>query len=170
MELGRAGGVPFVNLASAGLAPVAARRAKRWKGVLGPTAYAVGAAAAIATPPLECRVTSDGRTAFEGPAWQVMIAVSGGFGPGIKVEPADTSDGQLDLVVLPAGRRRELVRRGYRLRAGELVAQPGVRHARSPAFEVAVPPGAPFNVDGEVLELGSARFSVEQAGFQLVAG
>lgn len=171
MELGRAGDVPFVNLASAGLAPVAARRAERWKRVLGPTAYAVGAAAAaMSTPPLDCRVTADGATAFEGPAWQVMFAVSGGFGPGIRVEPADTSDGQLDLVVLPAGRRRELVRRGYRLRAGELVTQPGVQHARSQAFEVEVPDGAPFNVDGEVVELGPARFSVKRAGFQLVVG
>ncbi len=172
MELGRAGDVPFVNLASAGLAPVAARRAERWKPVLGPTAYSVGAAAAaIATPPLDCRVTDANRgTAFEGPAWQVMIAVSGGFGAGIRVEPADTSDGQLDLVVLPAGPRRELVRRGYRLRAGELVTQPGVLHARSPAFEVEVPKGAPFNVDGEVVELGPTRFAVKRAGFELVAG
>ena len=46
LELGRLGdGRPFVNVASAGLASVAARRAAPLKPRLGPLAYAVGAAA-----------------------------------------------------------------------------------------------------------------------------
>ena len=51
MELAHAGEVPFVNLASAGLAPVAAQRAIKLKRLLGPAAYSVGAAAAALPPP-----------------------------------------------------------------------------------------------------------------------
>jgi diacylglycerol kinase family enzyme len=169
MELGRAGELPFVNLASAGLAPVAARRAARWKRLLGPTAYAVGAAAAaVTTSPLDYVVSGDGGTRLKGRAWQVMVAVSGAFGTGLKVEPADTGDGQLDLVVVEAGPRIRLLASGYRLRSGQVVGQPGVSHARAPSFDLQVPPGAPFNVDGEVAELGPTQFTVERAGFQLV--
>lgn len=171
MELGHAGELPFVNLASAGLAPVAAERALRLKRVLGPTAYAVGAAvAALRTPPLECEVRADQVTAFAGSAWQVMVAVSGAFGSGARVELADTGDGQFDLVLHPAGPRRELARHGWRLRAGELVSQPGMLHRRALVVEVDVEPGTAFNVDGEVLELGATRFSIEREGFQLVVG
>jgi hypothetical protein len=56
MELGYAGDLPFINLASAGLAPVAGEKAARWKHALGPAAYTVGAAAAaLTTPPIECQ-------------------------------------------------------------------------------------------------------------------
>ena len=55
-ELGRLGdGHPFVNVASAGLASVAARRADPLKPRLGPLAYAAGAVhAAVAAAPLPC--------------------------------------------------------------------------------------------------------------------
>src|SRR5688500_14465540 len=50
LELGRLGdGRPFVNVASAGLASVAARRAAPLKPRLGPLAYGVGAVHAAAT-------------------------------------------------------------------------------------------------------------------------
>ena len=50
LELGRlADGHPFVNVASAGLASVAARTAEPLKPRLGPLAYAVGAVRAAAT-------------------------------------------------------------------------------------------------------------------------
>ena len=43
LDLGRAGERPFVNAASAGLSPVAARKAHGLKRALGPLAYTVGA-------------------------------------------------------------------------------------------------------------------------------
>ena len=45
LDLGRAGERPFVNAASAGLSPVAARNAHGLKSALGPLAYTVGRAA-----------------------------------------------------------------------------------------------------------------------------
>lgn len=169
LELGRAGERPFVNLASAGLAPVAADRALRWKKRLGPTAYVVGAvAAAVRTPPIPCTVTADGETTFDGRTWQVMVASSGAFGPGTQIEVADTQDGTLDLVVVPARRRSELVRRGWWAMRGRIASQPGAISARAYSFDVEVPEGTRFNIDGEVVALGPTRFTIEPGAFQLV--
>lgn len=168
-ELGWAGPIPFVNLASAGLAPVAAERAARWKRALGPAAYSFGAAAAAATAaPIECEVTTDGRSPFSGSAWQVMVAVTGAFGPGVRVEGTDPADGALDLVVFPAGPRRQLLRRGWWMRQGRVASQPDTVRERAPSFQLSVAAGTRFNVDGEVVELGEVHFTVKPAAFELV--
>ena len=168
-ELGRAGAVPFVNLAGAGLAPVAAERAARWKNVLGPAAYTVGAvSAALTAPPIACEVRADGRPLFAGESWQVMVAATGAFGAGVRIEGTDPADGALDLVVFEAGPRRTLLRRGWWMRQGRVSSQPGAVRARSSSFEVDVPAGTRFNVDGEVLELGPTRFTAEPGAFRLV--
>src|SRR5215211_1935858 len=72
LELGRlADGRPFVNVASAGLASVAARTAQPLKPRLGPLAYGVGAARAATTEhPLPVTVRADGREVFAGACWQ----------------------------------------------------------------------------------------------------
>ena len=169
VELARAGDVPFLNLASAGLAPVAAERAVRLKRLLGPAAYTVGAAAAaLTTAPVPCEVRAEGERAFEGRTWQVMIASSGAFGPGVRVEGTDTGDGALDAVVLEAGPRTELIRRGWWMKQGRIATQPGAVYARAPVLDVDVPEGTRFNVDGEVLALGPTRFTVERGAFRLV--
>jgi len=169
MELGYAGDLPFINLASAGLAPVAGEKAARWKHALGPAAYTVGAAAAaLTTPPIECQITADGRHEFAGRTWQVMVAITGAFGSGIRVEGTDTSDGALDLVVFEAGPRTELMRRGWWTRRGRLATQPGAVRARACSFDVDVAPGTRFNVDGEIVELGPTCFTVKAEAFRLV--
>lgn len=169
LELGWAGDRPFVNVASAGLAPVAADRALRWKRLLGPAAYTVGAvSSATTTPPVPCEVTADGREYFSGRTWQVMVASSGAFGPGVQIEVTDTEDGTLDLVVIPARRRSELLRRGWWIRRGRIASQPGAVHARARAFQVDVPQGTRFNIDGEVVPLGPLRFTSEPRAFRLV--
>src|SRR5829696_3746619 len=130
-ELGRlADGRPFVNVASAGLASAAARRAEPFKR-LGPLAYPVGALHAAATEsPLRCAVRADGREVFEGEAWQAIVAVSGAFGGGAEIGAANHHDGALDATVLPAGSRLGLARRAWGLRRGTIAKQGDVRHAR----------------------------------------
>jgi diacylglycerol kinase (ATP) len=104
LELGRlANGRPFVNVASAGLASVAARRAQPLKSRFGPLAYAIGAArAALTGRPLTVHVRVDGETAFSGEAWQVIVACTGAFGGGSGIGAADANDGDLDVVIIPA--------------------------------------------------------------------
>ena len=169
LELGWAGDRPFVNVASAGLAPVAADRAQRWKKRLGPAAYTVGAvSAATGTAPVPCAVTANGREYFSGRTWQVMVASSGAFGPGVQIEDTSTKDGTLDLVVIPARRRSELLRRGWWILRGRIASQPGAVHARARTFDIEVPQGTRFNVDGEVVALGPLRFRSEPRAFRLV--
>jgi diacylglycerol kinase (ATP) len=161
LELADLGGRPFVNVASAGLAPAAARRAAPLKRLLGPLAYPAGALLAGALEqPVACR--TDG---FDGRAWQVTVAVTGAFGGGAEIAGADPSDGRLDLAVVPAGPRIGLARVGLALRRGEVA---GVRR-QAPEFLVEVPPETPFNVDGEVVHAGPrARFTLRPGGFALV--
>jgi diacylglycerol kinase (ATP) len=169
LELGRlADGRPFVNVASAGLASVAARRAQPLKAKLGPLAYAVGALRAGATAgALKVSVRADGRRVFAGDAWQAVVAVTGAFGGGSGVG-GDTSDGRLDVVVIPAGSRAGLVRRAWGLRTHAIAQQRGIAHDRGRVLEVGLPPGTEFNVDGEVRDGGMERITVEPEAYALI--
>jgi diacylglycerol kinase (ATP) len=170
LELGRLGdGRPFVNVASAGLASVAARRAAPLKARLGPIAYAVGALRAAATAsPLPCSVRADSRTVFEGEAWQAIVAVTGAFGGGSEVGAADPEDGVLDVAILPAGSRIGLARRAWGMKRGTIADQRGVEHHRGTEIEVDLPPGTEFNADGEVRDRGMERITVERDAYALV--
>jgi diacylglycerol kinase (ATP) len=169
LDLGDAGGRPFVNAASAGLAPVAATAARPFKGALGPLAYAVGALRAGATAtPLAVRVEVDGAEAFAGRSWQVVVGNTGAFGGGSDIGAGDPGDGALDVAVIPAGRRIALVRRAYAMRAGRLARQDDVVHARG--GEVVVHGHRlEFNVDGEICGCGRpARFGVRPRAVDVV--
>jgi diacylglycerol kinase (ATP) len=170
LELGRlSDGRPFVNVASAGLASVAARNAQPLKPRLGPLAYGVGALRAAATErPLPVTARVDGNTVFDGPCWQVIVAVSGAFGGGAGVAEADPDDGVLDLVVIPAGTRLGLARRAWGLRAHTIAQQRGVEHRFGHVIEVDLPPGAEVNVDGEIHSGGLDRVTVQAGAFTIV--
>jgi diacylglycerol kinase family enzyme len=172
LELGWMNGErPFVNVASAGLPAPAARRARSWKERFGPLAYGLGAVAAgLRAHPLTCLVRCDGRELLAGEAWQVTVAASGAFGAGAVVEEADPGDGALEVVAIEAGPRLGLVSLAYRLRTGKVTNHPRAFHLRCTGAEVEVPDGTDFNVDGEVVKAGGARFSAEKAAFRLVVG
>jgi diacylglycerol kinase (ATP) len=168
LELGRlADDRPFVNVASAGLASVAARAAQPLKHRLGAPSYAFGAVRAAATAhPLHVTVRVDGRLGFEGRCWQAIVAAGGAFGGGSGVEEADPADGVLDVVILPAGSRLGLARRAWGLRTQRIARQRGVEHMRGRVVEVA---GATeVNVDGELHPGGLERVTVEPRAFELL--
>jgi diacylglycerol kinase (ATP) len=170
LELGRlADGRPFVNVASAGLASVAARNAQPLKPRLGPLAYGVGALRAAARErPLPVTVRADGRTVFDDGAWQVIVAVSGAFGGGSGVAEADPDDGVLDVVVLPAGSRTGLARRAWGLRTRTIAQQRDVPHEQGHEIAVDLPDGSEINVDGEIRTGGLERVTVQARAFRLV--
>lgn len=152
LDLGRLGDRPFVNVATAGLALAAARRAAPLKRVLGPLAYPVGAGVtAVVGRALRCAVDVDDRRVFQGRAWQVMVACSGAFGAGAVVDEAQPDDGLLDVVVIEAGNRLRLVQYATALREGRITGQPGVLSARGARVSPGLTEGAELNVDGEVL-------------------
>ena len=169
LELGHMGQRPFVNVASGGLAAVAARHADPVKGRLGQFAYLWGAIRAGASSgPWECHVRCDRREVFSGGAWQVIVASSGAFGGGSEIAQADPTDGMLDVTVIPAGSRLRLAQRAAGLRSGAVTEQRGVVHARGRGAEV--DGDLEYNVDGEVVAEASARFGVSHAAFRLVVG
>ena len=162
---------PFVNVASAGLPAPAARQASAWKRLLGPIGYAAGAlVAGVTARPVPCQVDCGEQPLFAGDAWQVTLAASGAFGAGSGIEEADPLDGELEVVAVARGPRPGLVALAYRLRSGRLTRHRRARHARCAAAEVRVPAGTEFNVDGEVVEVGSARFTAQGGAFCLVTG
>jgi diacylglycerol kinase (ATP) len=170
LELGRFGSRPFVNVASAGLSPVAARKARGLKRVLGPFAYSVGALrAGAAARPVRCRIKCDGERFFDGRAWQVSVAVTGAFGGGATVD-ADPTDGALDVVVLEAGSRARLVAHAYRLRAGRVRSQRGVSRRRCWETDIRTDGGTGFNVDGELVDSDRVRCRVEAGAFEVITG
>ena len=162
---------PFVNVASAGLPAPAAQRASSWKDRLGPLAYAAGAlSAGLSAKPLTCLVECDGRELLAGEAWQVTVAASGAFGAGAAVEEADPGDGALEVVAIEAGPRLGLVSLAYRLRSGRVTSHPRAFHCHCAHAEVQVPDCTRFNVDGEVVTVGDARFRAVKGAFRLVVG
>jgi diacylglycerol kinase family enzyme len=170
LDLGRLGDRPFVNVASAGLPPVAAREAEGMKKALGPFAYAIGAArAGFSADPFACSVRCDGEDIHVGDAWQVTVACSGAFGGGSEVD-ADPNDGALDVIVIPAGSRAALAWRAYGLRTGRIDRQREVGAHRCAAARIEAPAETELNVDGELTELGAGEFSVTRHAFRLVVG
>ena len=172
LELGRANASrSFVNVASAGLAVHAARRASGWKAALGPVAYFAGAVdAGVRARPVEAHITCDDHELHEGPAWQIIVSSSGAFGAGSQIDEADPSDGKTDVTVVEAGSRVKLARRAHGLRTGRINAQPGVHHARGEVVTVTFTRGGDWNVDGEIVALGNARFEMLSDAYDLVTG
>lgn len=170
LEIGWMDERPFVNVASIGLSPAAAREAHGLKKALGPIAYFVGALrAGLRTHPVSCELRCDGAEVFSGEAWQVTIACSGAFGGGSKLD-ADPSDGRLDAVAIAAGSRLRLARRAYGLRTGRIGLQQSVETNRCRRAELEVAGSATFNVDGEVIRSRSCEFTVRDDFFELVVG
>jgi diacylglycerol kinase (ATP) len=171
LELGWMEERPFVNVASAGLPGPAARTAKAWKKPLGALGYAAGAlVAGVTAKALSVEVSCDGGALFQGEAWQVTVAASGAFGAGSRIQEADPHDGQLEVIAVEAGPRPGLVAVAYRLRRGDLGGYRRSRHARCRRATLVVPGLTEFNVDGEVVESGPARFRGEADAFSLVVG
>jgi diacylglycerol kinase (ATP) len=169
VELGWMDERPFVNVASAGLPAPAARRAHAWKRRLGPLSYATGAlVAGLTESAVPVTVACEAGELFQGEAWQVTVAASGAFGAGSQIAEADPHDGALEIVAVEAGPRAGLVALAYRLRNGSIAAHRRARRRRCRSATVEAPAGTEWNVDGEIVPAGSARFRGQAGAFRLV--
>ncbi len=151
LDIGFSGEIAFLNAAACGLSVAAAENAGPLKKALGVVAYAVGAVQAAASEEAcSYRVVVDGEEVFDGDAWQVIVSGTGAFGNGSEVEPADPSDGQLDVTVLHGGSRAALPLRAWGMKRGGLTEQDGVTHFRG--REIVVGGADTWNVDGEICQ------------------
>jgi len=147
---------PFVNVANAGVAVDAAQAAGRWKPVLGALAYPVGAIrAGVSARPVRCRVDCDGDRLFDGRAWQLLVGNSNAFGGGADMDMGNARDGVLSVAVVPQGSRLALARHAHALRFGDLRRQPGVVRRQARRVSVGGPHSLTFNVDGELVDVGT---------------
>ena len=138
---------------------------------MGPLGYAAGALlAGVTTKPVNVEVSCDGGALFGGDAWQVTVAASGAFGAGSRIQEADPHDGALEVVAIEAGPRVGLVALAYRLRSGSVGEHPRARHARCERATLRIPGLTEYNVDGELVERGSAEFRGQADAFSLVVG
>lgn len=168
LDVGRMGDRPFLNVASMGLPPAAARHAHGLKAALGPLAYAVGAVrAGLQAKPVECVVRCDDNEVYAGPVWQVTVACSGAFGGGSSIE-TDLADQKLDVVVIEAGSRLRLAHHAYGLRRGGIGEQTGVTKLRCAHAEIALERPRSWNVDGELIESGTCEFRVDPDAVEVV--
>lgn len=158
VELGRVGALPFVNVASLGLAPAAADAAVHLKRPLRSLAYPAGALLAmVRSRPLWLRAQVDGETAWSGRAWQAMVASTGAFGGWASTGGTRPGDGKLDLLVVPAERRgRHLAADAASLLVGELAQRDGVVHLRGTQITIRTRRRPRMVVDGERIRAASS--------------
>ena len=170
LDIGRMDDRPFLNVASMGLPPAAAEHAHGLKRALGPFAYAVGALrAGIQALPVACTVSCDGNEIHSGDVWQVTVACSGAFGGGSSIE-TNLADEKLDVVVIKAGSRVRLAHHAYGLRRGGIGEQTGVTKVRCSQVRVTLDGAQPWNVDGELVESGTATFTVDPEAIEVIVG
>ena len=168
VDLGRANGHPFLNVASLGLS-VAATQALRpsLKRRLGPVAYPVAALLAYRRhQAFRARLEfpdGDHAPLDLGDLLQVGVGNGRHYGGGNTVAPdAGIDDSTLDLYAIAAGRLREHLSLARLLRDGTLVHHDRVQHlvTRSVVLSTDVP--MPVNLDGEIATHSPVAFSLQR--------
>jgi YegS/Rv2252/BmrU family lipid kinase len=156
VDLGRANGVPFLNVASLGLS-VGATLALRptLKRRLGPVAYPIsGVVAYRQHQPFDARLEFPGgdQEPLElTDLLQITIGNGRHYGGGNTVAPdAGIDDATLDVQVIPTGRLQDHLSLAWLLRSGTLIHHEHVQHLVTPALVVTTGTPQPVNLDGEI--------------------
>jgi diacylglycerol kinase (ATP) len=141
----------FLGAAGAGFdAAVAARAASvAARGTL-PYLFAV-LATVHASRPMAATIGVDGAPTWQTPLTAAIVANARYFGGGMKIAPqADPADGVLDLVVLGALGRLEMLRWLPTIYSGRHLANPRITTRRASVIVVEAPVPLPTQVDGEL--------------------
>lgn len=136
----------------AGVDAVAGEIVDRVRWMPGALQYPYAAVHSLATyRPVEACVVVDGvEHAFR--AATVVVANSAYYGSGMRIAPpADVHDGMLDVVVIEAASRRELIRALPKVYDGGHVDLPEVHVLRGRSVAVSGTPAVPMGGDGEPL-------------------
>jgi diacylglycerol kinase (ATP) len=175
IDLGRANGRAFLNVASLGLSVEVAHELKpglkRW---LGPAAYAVAALLAYRRHrPFRARLEfPDGEQGPLDLGDLLQIGVGNGrhYGGGATVAPdAGIDDHMLDVFAIEKGRLRDHVTIAGLLRNGRFVDHEKVRHLTTTQVVVTTDGGdQAVNLDGEIGTTTPARFLVQSNALDVV--
>lgn len=175
VDLGIAGDRHFLNVASFGLgATVAQKVSASGKKMLGPLAYPLATARALAsTPRFSVRIAfpAGGREELGCPD-VLQVAVGNGrfYGGGRSISPfASINDESLDVCVITRGPAAEMLKVARRVRSGDYSGLRSVMAFRTPELSVETTPVLPLNVDGELRQTdGPVRFGVRPGALQVL--
>ena len=150
IDLGEAGGRPFLGIASTGFDADANEAANAAPRVLGRGIYVYGALSAIARwKPAQFDVTLDGEE-LDVEGWSVIVANTSCYGAGMFIAPdARIDDGLLEVVFIRRSSRLHFMRTLPKVFKGAHLSDPSVMVRR--AREVTIGASRPFDVyaDGD---------------------
>jgi len=173
IDLGRANGHPFLNVASLGLS-VAATRVLRpsTKRRLGPAAYPLAALLAYRRHrPFRARLEfpdGDAAPLDLGDLLQVAIGNGRHYGGGNTIAPdAGIDDSTLDVYAIRTGRLRDHLSVARLLRDGALIHHEHVQHVVTRAVVLATDEPQPVNLDGEIATTSPVDFRVQRNAIEV---
>jgi len=174
IDLGRANGRAFLNVASLGLS-VGATHALRpgLKRRLGPLAYPLAAAVAYRRhQPFSARLEfpeGDFEPLDLGDLLQVAVGNGRHYGGGNTIAPdAGIDDSTLDLYAIRSGRLRDHLSLARLLRNGALIHHEHVQHLVTRAVVLTTDPPQPVNLDGEIATGSPVEFRVQRNAIEVV--
>jgi YegS/Rv2252/BmrU family lipid kinase len=174
IDLGRANGQPFLNVASVGLSVgVTEALSPRLKRYIGPLAYAIATVRAYAR-----HKAFSARLEFPEGDHEPMelehllqVAVGNGqhYGGGNKVSPtAGIDDHTLDIYAIPLAPLREHVSIARLLKDGSFVDHDKVYHLTSRRVRLVTEPPLSVNLDGEIATVTPADFTIQRNAVHVV--
>ncbi|PRB34863.1 diacylglycerol kinase [Arthrobacter sp. MYb23] len=174
IDLGRANGQPFLNVASAGLSvAVTEALSPRLKRLIGPLAYGVATLRSYAKHrPFQARLEfPDGDHEPVELEDLLQVAVGNGryYGGGNAVSPtAGIDDHTLDIYAILTAPLREQAKIARSLKNGKFVENKRVYHLTSRSVTLVTTPPLPVNLDGEIATSTPADFTVERNAVHVV--
>lgn len=174
IDLGRANGEPFLNVASVGLSvAVTEALSPRLKRILGPLAYGIATLRAYTGhKAFRARLEfpdGDHKTMEFDDLLQLAVGNGRHYGGGNTVSPtAGIDDHTLDIYAILAGPLREHVSIARFLKDGSFIKHDRVYHVTSRAVRVVTEQPLPVNLDGEIATTTPTDFTVQRNAVHVV--
>lgn len=162
----------FVNMSVGGFSGEVSERASEAKETWGPLAYLRGALGAL--PELKgflTKITLNGGETLSLETFNIVVANGRYVASGIPAAPAAVlDDGLLDVVISPMTTIPQLAVLMPQVLLGLHLESDLLLFRRATRVEVECDPPMAFNVDGELIGEGTARFEILPRALQVIAG
>lgn len=162
----------FLNVSAGGFSGEVSERASEAKDRWGPLAYMRAAIGAL--PELKgflARITLNGAETLELETYNIVVSNGRYVASGIPVAPrAVLDDGLLDVMIAPATTIPQLAVLVPTVLLGRHTDSPLLIFRKATRVEIEGEPPMAFNVDGEILGEGTARFEILPRALRMIVG